>query len=57
MKHNKSKFSKLLSLAFAFSLSSAALTGCKIENLFVFGFGLDLDEKCRNLKDIYYITK
>lgn len=29
--------------------------GKTIDNLFVYGFGLDLDEKCRNLKDIFYI--
>ena len=31
--------------------------GKTIENLFVFGFGLDLNEKCRNLKDIYYFDE
>ena len=28
-------------------------TAFTIDDLFVYGFGLDLDEKCRNLKDLY----
>ena len=32
---------------------NADYVGRTIDNLFVVGFGLDLDEKLRNLKDIY----
>ncbi len=30
--------------------------GKEIENLFVVGYGIDFDEKYRNLPDLYYIT-
>ena len=36
------------------SVKNADYSGIKIDDHFVFGFGLDLDGYWRNTKDIYY---